>query len=338
MPTVLPYPFVGASMTSIRRLSQGHPVYTVDYMVTPRAVATYVVKAEVRKSVITDMNGRTTQVGRREQQRAVQTSIQLMRDAARGGRGRVLDDKEVQSLFDRARLLLAAAEIAGFKATADANAIWVLYGMKAGLVELSDVVQGASVLRATQLLAALRDPENLDRLGRILATDMFLGNRDRFSNDVGTQGIRNATNVFFVEKATGEFKIKGLDVFDHTQNNALMSTTVTAGCANDPRPINVSYWGGPLLRDPLQLRRVASNALTSMYDELAAVLRNANVGAGIVRNAAFEGYHIDAVVAGMNAALVVIKASCKQRLAQMRRAKVDTAGLKSRMQLMHWST
>ncbi len=338
MPTPLPLPFVAASMTGLTKLAPARPVYKVDYAINAHTSASFVIKAEVRKHQVTDDNGRSTPVARHIQQTGLQTSIMLMRDAARGGRGRVLNDKEAQAFRTRALLLLAAGEKTDFNSAYDSESVWLLMGMKDGLVDLEGIVQGGSALKASQILLALRDPENLDRLGRILATDLFLGNRDRFQNDQGNQGIQNFGNVFFVEKGSGEFKIKGLDVFDSTKNTALMSHTVKRGCERDPSPANVDYWAGPLLKDATQLQRLADNALTSLYDELSAVLRNNNIGAGIIRGYKFGPQHSQLVVAGMNAALIVIKASCKTRLAQMRRGKADTAGLKSRMKLMNWST
>lgn len=338
MATQLPNPFVPASMVSMSKLSPQRPVYKIDYLIDPRTRASFVVKAEGRKDRITNDDGTATPVLRHNQQNSLQTSIMLMRDAAQGGRARVLNDREAAAFRSRAELLLATDLMADFKAAFQAGSLWILMGLKAGLVDLEGIAQGGNVLKASQILLSLRDPENLDRLGRILATDIFLGNSDRFVNDVTGKGIQNVSNVFFVEKRTGEFKIKGLDVFDPSRNSALMSHTVTRGCERDPSPANVNYWGGPLLKDPIQLQRVAGNALTSLYDELSSVLRNGGIGPGIIRSYEFTPQHTSLVVAGMNAALIVIKASCKQRLAQMRKGKADTAGLKSRMKLMNWST
>lgn len=338
MATPLPNPFVSSSMTAILKLSPDRPVYKIDYAVDATNTASFVVKGEVRRAHVTDNNGKGTPVARHDQQTGLQTSIMLMRDAARGGRGRVLNDAEARGFGTRAAGLLSGTELTDFRSAYDSGSLWMLLGLKDGLVDLEGILQSGSALKATQILLSLRDPENLDRLGRILATDLFLGNRDRFQNDVGGSGIQNLGNVFFVEKGTGEFKIKGLDVFDSTKNTALMSHTVTRGCERDPSPGDVNYWAGPLLKDPVQLKRIAENALTSLYAELSAVLRNANVSAAMVRGYEFTPRHTGLVVAGMNAALVVIKASCKQRLAQMRKGKVDTAGLKSRMKLMKWST
>lgn len=338
MATQLPNPFVPASMTGMMKLSPDRPVYKIDYAVDAVTSASFVVKGEVRRDQVTDNDGKSTPVARHDQQTGLQTSLMLMRDAARGGRGRVLNDTEARAFGVRALLLLPGTDVNAFRAAYDSGSLWMLLGLKDGLVDLEGILKAGSALRATQILLSLRDPENLDRLGRILATDLFLGNRDRFRNDAGNSGIQNLGNVFFVEKGTGEFKIKGLDVFDSTKNTALMSHTVTRGCERDPSPGDVNYWAGPLLKDPVQLRRIADNALTSLYDELSAVLRKANIGPGIVSGYAFGPQHTRLVVAGMNAAIVVIKASCKQRLAQMRRGKADTAGLKSRMTLMNWST
>ena len=338
MPTPLPNPFVAASMTSMSKLAPARPVYKIDYSLGGLATGSFVLKAEGKKPYVTDNDGKASAVARHDQQTGLQTSIMLMRDAARGGRGRVLNDKEAQALKARSLLLLPGGETADFTSAYDSGSLWILMGLKDGLVDLEAVIQNGSALKALQILASLQSPENLDRLGRILATDMFLGNRDRFENDNQGGGIQNLGNIFFVEKGTGEFKIKGLDVFDSTKNTALMSHTVQRGCERDPTAGDVNYWAGPLLKDPVQLARVADNALTSLHGHLGAVLRQSNVRDGIIRSYEFSSRHRDLVVAGMNAALIVIKASCKQRLAQMRKGKVDTAGLKSRMKLMNWST
>ncbi len=338
MPTELPNPFVAASMTDITKISPDRPVYKIDYAINARTSASFVLKGEVRKAHTTDNDGRATTVERHKQQTGLQTSIMLMRDAARGGRGRVLNDREAKAFGDRAMLLLSDGDRNSFRDSYNAQSLWMLLGMKSGLVDLEGIVQGGSALRASQILLALRDPVNLDRLGRILATDLFLGNRDRFQNDQGEHGIQNLGNVFFVEKGTGEFRIKGLDVFDSTKNTALMSHSVKAGCERDPTAGDVNYWAGPLLKNPVQLQRLANNALKSLYDELSGVLRNNNIRAGIIRSYEFGPQHTQLVIAGMDAALIVIKASCKTRLAQMRKGKADTAGLKSRMKLMNWST
>ncbi|MHB1225752.1 MAG: hypothetical protein ACYC2G_17115 [Gemmatimonadaceae bacterium] len=338
MATALPNPFVPASMVSMSKLAPERPVYKIDYLLDPRTVASFVIKGEGRKHATTDSNAKATPVARHNQQNSLQTSIMLMRDAARGGRGRVLNDREAGGFRSRALLLLASDLVADFTAAFDSQSLWMLLGLKEGLVDLEGIVKGANALKARQILLALRDPENLDRLGRILATDMFLGNTDRFVNDVGGKGIQNIGNVFFVEKGTGEFKIKGLDVFDPSKNTALMSHTVARGCTDPRGGDNVDYWAGPLLKDPVQLNRVAQNALDSLYTELSGVLRKANEPAAMIRGYDFTDQHTRRVVAGMNAALIVIKASCKQRLAQMRKGKADTAGLKSRMKLMNWST
>ncbi len=325
-------------MTAVSKLAPDRPVYKIDYAVNATTTTSFVVKGEGRKERTTDNDGKATAVARHDQQTGLQTSIMLMRDAARGGRGRVLNDKEAQGFGQKAVALLPTAEVNDFKSAFNGGSLWMLLGLKEGLVDLEAILKSGNTLKATQILLAMRDPENLDRLGRILATDLFLGNRDRFQNDQDGGGIQNQGNVFFVEKGTGEFKIKGLDVFDSTKNTALMSHTVHKGCERDPSAGDVNYWAGPLLKDPIQLKRIANNALKSLYDELSAVLRNANVSASMIRGYEFGPKHTALVVAGMNAAVIVIKASCKQRLAQMRKGKVDTAGLKSRMKLMNWST
>ena len=99
-----------------------------------------------------------------------------------------------------------------------------------------------------------------------------------------------------------------------------------------------NYWSGPLLKDPDKRARVAQNALDSLYAELGGVLREAKFPEPLIRNYKFSESHTKVVVKGMEAALVVIKASCKLRLAQMRAGKVNADGLKSRMKVMGWST
>jgi hypothetical protein len=332
MATPLPQPLQRAPITSARRLSPDRPVFLIGYSTSATTTAQFVVKAEtsgvIAKGVTADVKN------------AVQSSIMLMRDAARGARGRVLTEGERRDFLQAARPLLgSAADQTYLDVLRDEGTklLWMLLGFKAGLVDLQGVIDSQAVLRACQVLLSLRDDENLDRLGRILATDLFLNNNDRFSIKPNESSIQNLGNVFFVDKGNGTFKIKGLDVFDPSSNNALMSTTVRKGCDRmDSRDEN--YWSGPLLKDPDKRARVAQNALDSLYAELGGVLREAKFPEPLIRNYKFSESHTKVVVKGMEAALVVIKASCKLRLAQMRAGKVNADGLKSRMKVMGWST
>jgi hypothetical protein len=326
----LPLPLQGGPILAARRLVPDHAVFLITYRTSPTTSARFVVKTESRVAGFTGAD-----------KTAVQTSIMLMRQAARGGKGRVLTEAETGAFLQGTRPLLSAEdrEFLDDEAKGHGNVkpIWILLGFKDGLIDLRGMVGAPDAAKAAQVLLSLHDEENLDRLGRILATDMFLHNNDRFNFRPNGTGILNFGNVFFVDKGNGDFKIKGLDVFDPSTNTALMSTVVRKGCEKDDWR-DERYWSGPLLKDRGRITKVAQNALDSLFKELGEILRGAGYHEPLIRNFRFSQDDTKRVVKGMEAAVVVIKSTCKLRLAQMRQGKVNADGLKSRMKAMGWST
>lgn len=266
---------------------------------------------------------------------SVGSAYGMMRDVARGARARLLDAQERKFFFaagekDSVADAMTKAYLSTLK---PAPYQWVLMGHKAALLELDKVLKAQDAGTAALMLACLKDNENLQRLGAILAVDMFTNNTDRFEVLPGQKGIANTGNVFFVRKASGDLRIKGLDPFDYTKSKALLETVVTSTKDHT----NAGWWSGIMLKKEAELERVAKNACASLSTELGSILRSNGYAEVVIRQLTLDENHVKIVVKSMKLTREDIKNSCMAKLARTDLNAQVRTGLHSRMQALGWA-
>lgn len=308
-----------AHILRITNIAPGHPVFEMVWNDKPG-------KHPDRPFIVKGDGGSAESVG---------SAYGMMRDVARGARARVLDVQERNFFFAAGgQDSVADATTKAYLTTLKpAPFQWVLMGHKAALLELDKVLNTQDTGTAALMLACLKDEENLQRLGAILAVDMFTNNTDRFEVLPGQKGITNRGNVFFVRKASGDLRIKGLDPFDYTKSKAQLETVVTATKDHT----DAGWWSGIMLKKDAELERIAKNACKSLSTELGSVLRANGYAETVIKQLSLRSEHVKIVVASMKTTRDAIKNSCTAKLARTDLKAQVRAGLQSRMQALGWT-
>jgi hypothetical protein len=318
MPNPLPNIIHQAHLLRITNIAPRHPVFEVAWNDLPG-------KQPDRLFIVKGDEGSADSVG---------TAYMMMRDVARGARARLLDPQERKFFFAAgAQDSVADPATKAYLTTLMAAPFqWVLMGYKAALLELDKVLSAQDAGTAALMLACLKDAENLQRLGAILAVDMFTNNTDRFEVLPGRKGIANKGNVFFVRKASGDLRIKGLDPFDYTKSKARLETVVTGTKDHT----DAGWWSGILLKSDAELERIAKNACKSLSTELGGILRASGYAESVIKQLSLRSEHVKTVVASMKTTRQLIKDSCTAKMMRTDlKAQVRT-GLQSRMQALGW--
>lgn len=230
---------------NIVALSQGHPVFKLEGWGDDNGkVDTIVVKME-------SISVNATSAHRRD----VRVATGLMNLVDPSARTIVLKRDEIEQLkmYADGGNVVGQAGLAASnelkKLLADPKGVWTKMEVKQ-LVKLDDAL--ASRLQGDKadvrvIAAALKGTGGLEKLGQILAVDLFNGNNDRFDWEFGGgkdpdlparfKVVRNLGNVLVVCGANGTGRPIGLDSYD--PNNAFKELG-TALTAHDK-------WGGILL-------------------------------------------------------------------------------------------
>jgi len=230
---------------------------------------------------------------------------------------------------------------------------------KDGLTELDKVCKGkdADARKAFLILSGLKerekdkDKDNLCRLGKILAVDMFTHNTDRFTIKPSTfeliaedkkvakrkgnpapppRGIENLGNVFFVDKGDGRFRIKGLDPFMVSAEMAHLDQTVHGVKEEGP-----GWWSGILLQDEKRMKQIAQMTCDSLNHELGTAAGKA-FDEKLVKKLKLDDDDVKTVFEAMKVARDQIKACCRMRVAQAGGRQKPSQGLLSRMEALEW--
>jgi hypothetical protein len=325
MANEIPDRLYGDWITSIAHIAKpGHPVFRLEWDKSkdnsaPRSV---ILKAEPASP------------------ETLSSVFGLMRETARGARYRVLNKVEVDWLYEAAGTKCAddatKTYVLQFKGAQGWS--WIIMGNKGVLVELKDVIGNNDASTAAAILAAMGENEgdedkesNLERLGMILAVDIFTNNTDRFRLDPKTSGIQNKGNVMFVRKGEGKLRIKGLDPFDPTRSIADLGIVVT-GVKDHTDP---GYWQGIMLIDDEQLKRIAKNAVNSLNEELSGLMKG-KYSQKVIDKLLLDKTHINKVVDGMKKARKQIRTVCELQVKSLANNTQAQAGLVSRMKALKW--
>ena len=314
---------------------RGRPVFKLIYdnPDKPGQHNSYVVKAEFTQKVKTE---------------SADFAFGLTRSVARGTRARALDPAETAILWD---LLASDKTDPNGKAYAQEMQrggpsdrklfTWVMMGFKDGLTALDkvtakDATNGFNIQRIVAVLSSLKETENLERLGAMLATDLFLGNEDRFRIRQRQQGIQNYGNIFFVEKGAGMFKLKALDPWDAGKQSAIMDQMIAHPSTFAPKFRHQEQWTGLSLLKESEMLRIATNACDSLNDELTQPLKAVGYTDKVLKTMRLDGDDVKKVVEAMKQTRTKIREYCNTRKSG-RGGAVFGEGLKSRMELLDWA-
>jgi len=199
--------------------------------------------------------------------------------------------------------------------------LWIIMDAQAGLKDLKGLTEGENVEipKVISLLIEMQRDVNLRGLGRIIASDMFVGNHDRF--DMATGHIVNSGNVFFVN-VEGGYSIRGLDPLDpNGQNNFYQALE-----ANVEEQRN---WLGAKLNDENFLRQAASGLLDSVVFALKCKLPTYEK---LKFYFSFKAPDKQTVLEGIQQGRAKIREICER----MMRSPHRPAGLQSRMAALGW--
>ena len=330
-PTVTSPLLKPTSIQSLMRLSAAHPVW----LLTQNDVnaTQWVLKAELSK-------------GRNDE--ALNFSLDLMKQAGgKGPAGRTLDKFELAVLFNlSANPNLDQAECADIKKHENNNLeTFVIMEYVPNLLDLRQVFKNADAQGALKLLIALEKPENLHRLGRIVAVDLFLGNNDRFTPKASEQQVmKNPSNVMFKKGKDGGYSIRGLDPVDPYTSWSKLDQDLLHIQPNDPYDKDDKWWGKKL-EDRNFLIAYAYRILTELVTELKTLIDGAESAKHmfILGKQGKEGHgissercHVKMIVEGMEAARAEIKAICQARMAGLAGRAPAPAGLASRLNKLGW--
>jgi hypothetical protein len=198
--------------------------------------------------------------------------------------------------------------------------LWIIMDAQRGLKDLKGLTEGENVEvpKVFSLLIDLQRDDNLKGLGRIIASDMFVGNNDRFN--VAEGRIQNAGNVFFVN-LEGGYSIRGLDPLDPNGQNKFH-----LALEHDP---DRRDWLGAKLNDDNFLRQAASGILDSVVWALKSKLPTHQQ---LRFYFCFKAQEKQAVFEGIKEGREKIRAICER----MMRSPHRPAGLQSRMGALGW--
>ena len=221
------------------------------------------------------------------------------------------------------------------KPSAQEDTSWVIMEHVQGMLDLKHIVASANKSDAARAHMALFEDENLRRLGRIIVTDIFIGNNDRFEfgDDSLTLAIPcnpegnpyclpNPGNIIFVDTA-GKLVLSGMDPLDPNGRFELE----TNGNASDELGRGMYY--GAKLKDGVW-RALAAEVLLKA---ISGVLERKLLG-GAFDPKYYKPEHVNKVVEGMGQGLQKLMQLCEQML----RTGRPPADLVSRMEIVGWKT
>jgi hypothetical protein len=198
---------------------------------------------------------------------------------------------------------------------------------------------------ALGMLFSLKQTKYLERLGRIMAVDLFLGNTDRFDPDSADFPIPSPQNVIFKikskEGASGQrevyYSISGLDMNDPNGSWAKLDQDLLT-CANLSGQQTLD-WPGLHLNNKAFLTSYSQRVLKYLVKYLKEMLdekKDKKKFKFKVGTSAAGGFSEDDVVNGAIAAKEQIRQTCLTRVGTNNNRAAAPAGLRSRMQALRW--
>jgi hypothetical protein len=205
--------FNRAFLVAVKRFSRDRPVWCVTMQYPGQNNELLVVKAEPTKSSETKKGN-------------IKFSYDVMQQIGRGVGARPMNELEVRQ-FGSIPLDDLSSNPGEMRDLLDPDLqTWVIMEFQPGLKQLDKQVEksrgSSNVTKICRILAALQNKKNLKRLGRIIAVDLFLGNRDRFNFRSVNRPIWNTGNIVFQKDENGDYWFVGLDPFDPTGSSAYL--------------------------------------------------------------------------------------------------------------------
>ncbi len=313
----------------VTALAPGHPVY----LLTMNAGDQFILKGEAKA-----VGGRDA----REMRKGMNFGFEVAKKVAHGAASRALDNIEqrnIQQLFNRGDL--DQNSVSGLQNDYKAGQQWVLMQYVSGLTDLGAITgykggklmdsdkTGAAGLGAQRLLIQLKSKDNLERLGRLIAVDAFLGNGDRFDLSSDNR-LQNAGNLFFRSK-NGNLSIRGLDPVDPNSQWAKFDQDLTT--VKKAVTKNDQWFGLDLVTDQGR-KRLADRVIASLNYLLISMMDPRNTGSA--NSYKLGSKHRKHILAGIKEATKEIKTLCKSRLSGSGGRTVP-AGLQSRTEELGWT-
>lgn len=162
------------------------------------------------------------------------------------------------------------------------------------------------------------DPKLLPALGKVVAVDLFCGNKDRFD---ATGQIVNPGNIFFKRNEDKSYTPVGIDFFEAQGEFAKMTLALQPGQEAD--------WAGMILMDSMRLDAFASRAIMSLNSALQLAME----GNPMPFDGVLDGNDVRAFRAGLGAGADELRVY----LLGLRRRGVAPAGITSRLDALGWT-
>jgi hypothetical protein len=237
--------------------------------------------------------------------------------------------------FDRAKWQVGPSTSGSDKQ----KSTWILMEYISGMMDLKHILKARDASDAANALSALFEDYNLDMLGRILVSDIFLGNNDRFTlgdcdrMQVGEEvaalwegvmvpnTITNSGNIIFLKK-DGQLVLSGMDPLDPTSGMYKLEGFETA-----TQGVGASMFFLKMLPDRIWRAKMAELALRA----ISGALEMKCVG-GPFNPTCYTKAHVEQVLMGMDNGLAKLKTVCET----MMRSGHIPADMKDRMVMLGW--
>lgn len=139
---------------------------------------------------------------------------------------------------------------------------WFKMDFVDNLTHLQEMVEKGNGILA---LGILKDKDVMEKLGKIVAVDLFLNNSDRFRSD-GTLG---GANNIFLKQVQGGYDVVGLDFYNAGSSNANIVLNPK------PNPAPNQQWTGHILNNDVQLNAFATACVKGINDFFVSELPKA---------------------------------------------------------------
>jgi len=160
-----------------------------------------------------------------------------------------------------------------------------------------------------------QDPRLLPELGKVVAVDLFCGNRDRFGDD---GRLVNLGNIGFQKDLDKTYAPVGVDFFESqgTFSNMYVFS------------VDKSTWGGMVLGDPDRILAFANTAIQSLNTLFASKI----TPRGMPNDGVLGMPQVNALVAGIKVGAVLLRFHLNRKL----RSTGVPSGVKARMEALGW--
>jgi len=200
--------------------------------------------------------------------------------------------------------------------------VWYTMNFVEGFKKLEDQVEKNKDHQSMEKVGAYKlarkmcqDPRLLPNLGKVVAVDLFCGNRDRFGDD---GRLVNLGNIGFQKDLDKTYAPVGGDFFESqgTFSNMYVFS------------VDKSTWGGMVLGDPDRILAFANTAIQSLNTLFASKI----APRGMPNDGVLGMAQVDALVAGITEGAALLKYQLNRKL----RSTGVPSGVKARMEALGW--